>query len=306
MKLLRHPPVLPPDFTGCVATIGNFDGVHVAHRQIITRVCRLAAEQGLVSAVISFEPLPGEYFRTPMTRIQPLRDKVRLLQTLAPDWFVCLPFNRMLAQMEAGDFVQTILLHGLQVRQLVVGDDFRFGRQRQGDLALLRAMGARQGMQVMDTPTLLQDAERVSSTRLREALGSGQLSAARELLGHPYQLSGRVRHGDRRGRTIGFPTLNLSMPDNLALAHGVYAVRVHGLDDRVYGGVGNLGLRPTVKGLGNRFEVHLFDFSALIYGRHVRIEPLAFLRPEHRFPSFEALKQQIAQDAAQARDLLGI
>nr|HPQ95201.1 riboflavin biosynthesis protein RibF [Thiolinea sp.] len=221
-------------------------------------------------------------------------------------WTPDITLEELCAEMVAEDFVHAILLQGLRVRRLVVGDDFRFGCRRRGDLALLRTMGAQHGMQVMDTPTLLQDQERISSTRLREYLGAGQLAAARELLGRPYRLCGRVRHGDRRGRTIGFPTLNLVMPDNLALAHGVYVLQVHGLGDRVYGGVGNLGLRPTVNGMGNRLEVHVFDFSAQVYGQHVSIEPLAFLRPEHRFPSFEALRQQIAQDAAQARSLLGM
>ncbi len=308
MKLIRrlhtaHPPLT--ESAGCVATIGNFDGMHHGHQQVIRQLQAKAAELGLPAVVISFEPLPAEYFRKPPpTRISPLRDKVRQLNALGIEYFVCLTFQQALANMAAEAFVQRILLDALQVRYLVVGDDFRFGQGRQGDYALLKTMGQQQGMQVVDTPTFELGAARVSSTRVREALEQAELAMAQALLGQPYQLSGRIRHGDKRGRTMGFPTLNLRIPENVALRKGVYAVQVRGLGERPLAGVANLGTRPTVNGLGTRLEVHLFDFAEQVYQQHVCVEPVHFIRDEQRFASLDELKQQILKDAQQARSLL--
>lgn len=313
MKLLRH---ADPDLSvvaaqGCVATIGNFDGLHMAHQKIIRHMQEKARSLGLPVTVISFEPLPGEYFsQPPVPRIYPLRDKVRCLTELGVDRFVCLRFDADFAGQEAEDFVHKTLLEQLRVRYLVVGDDFRFGRGRRGDYQMLRLLGSQHGMTVADTPTLLSQGERVSSTLIRKFLQQGELDKAAALLGRPYQLSGRIRHGDKRGRTIGFPTLNLRMPDNLALQAGVYAVRISGLERAVddgsggtfCNGVANLGTRPTVGGTEMRFEVHLFDFSGDVYGRYIQVEPVKFIRPEQKFDSFEQLKAQIALDAAQARE----
>ena len=302
MKLLRRILPAPATDPGCVATIGNFDGLHKGHQAVIRHVEGKAQALNLPATVISFEPLPIEFFRSPPPpRIYALRDKLRLLQAMHVERFACLRFNQALANMEAEDFVQHILLDGLKVHYLVVGDDFRFGKGRRGDYHLLQAMGAEQGMQVVDTPTFLHEEERVSSTRIRLALSTAELGLAAELLGKPYRISGRVRHGDKRGRTIGFPTLNMRVPQHIALRKGVYAVNVYGLGESPVQGVANLGTRPSVHGVENRLETHLFDFAQQVYGQHICVEPLAFIRDEMKFASLDALKAQIARDVAQAK-----
>lgn len=307
MKLIRRIFPASPVDPGCVATIGNFDGLHKGHQAVIQHVEFKAEALDLPATVISFEPLPIEFFRAPPPpRIYALRDKLRLLQEMNIDRFACLRFNQQLASMEAEDFVQTILLDGLKVRYLVVGDDFRFGKGRCGDYRMLQEMGAERGMQVVDTPTFLHEDERVSSTRIRLALSTAELELAAELLGKPYRISGRVRHGDKRGRTIGFPTLNMRVPQYVALRKGVYAVKVAGLSEDVVYGVSNLGARPTVHGLENRLEAHLFDFNQQVYGKHICVEPVVFLRDEMKFASFDELKMQIARDAEQARAIFGL
>lgn len=305
MKLLRYPDLSAVATSGCVATIGNFDGLHTAHQHIIQHTRDQARTLGLPAVIISFEPLPGEYFsRSSVARIYPLRDKVRYLQSLGVDYFACQRFDAAFAAQEAEAFVANTLFQQLRVRHLVVGDDFRFGRGRRGDYAMLQTLGAQHGMVVADTPTLFWQGKRVSSTLIRGFLQGAELANAAELLGRPYQLSGRVRHGDKRGRTIDFPTLNLRMPDNLALQAGVYAVRVRGVAVQTLKGVANLGKRPTVGGTEMRLEVHLFDFAGDVYGQYIQVEPVNFIRPEQKFESFAALKTQIATDAEQARTLL--
>ncbi|MFZ1388965.1 MAG: bifunctional riboflavin kinase/FAD synthetase [Thiolinea sp.] len=302
MKLLRtwNNQTIPS-----IATIGNFDGLHLGHQAVIQKVQDKAASLGFASTVISFEPLPAEYLRKPPpTRILPLRDKLIYLQALQVKQFACLSFNQALAEMEPEEFIQTILLDGLQVRALVVGDDFRFGRKRRGDYQMLQDLGATQGMEVLQASTLLHASERVSSTWVREALAKADLSTVKTLLGRPYTLSGRIRHGDKRGRTIGFPTLNLRIPENIALRKGVYAVHAARNDQFLVKGIANLGSRPTVNGLETRLEVHLFDFTEQVYQQHWTIEPVAFIRDEQRFESFDLLKQQIKLDVEQARSLL--
>ncbi len=307
MKLIRRISPALPSNPGCVATIGNFDGLHKGHQAVIQHVEFKAEAMDLPATVISFEPLPIEFFRSPPPpRIYALRDKLRLLQEMNVDRFACLRFNHALASMEAEDFVHNILLDGLKVRYLVVGDDFRFGKGRRGDYHMLQRMGEEQGMQVVDTPTFLHDDERVSSTRIRLALSTAELELAAELLGKPYRISGRVRHGDKRGRTIGFPTLNMRVPHYVALRRGVYAVQVAGLGEALIPGVANLGTRPTVHGLENRLEIHLFDFNQQVYGQHICVEPVTFLRDEMKFASFDDLKTQIARDAEQARAIFGL
>ncbi|SKA88658.1 riboflavin kinase / FMN adenylyltransferase [Thiothrix eikelboomii] len=302
MKLLRSWKQQTPP---CIATIGNFDGLHLGHQGIIQQVKAHAAHLGWLSTVISFEPLPAEYLRQPPpTRILPLRDKLIYLQTLDIDQFACLTFNSELATMEPEDFIQDILLAGLQVRALVVGDDFRFGRKRRGDYQMLQTLGAKQGMEVVQSSTIVHTEERVSSTWVREALAKANLSTVNTLLGRAYTLSGRVRHGDKLGRTIGFPTLNLRIPENIALRKGVYAVHAFQGRQAPIKGIANLGARPTVNGLQSRLEVHLFDFSQQVYQQHWTIEPITFIRDEQRFASFEHLKQQISRDVEQAHSLL--
>lgn len=299
MKLIRH---VTQDAPACVATIGNFDGLHLGHQTLLKKVQQIAQQEQLVRTVISFEPLPNEHFQKDHApkRICGLRDKVRLLEQHAVDQFACFNFETI-ASLSADDFIHRILLDGLNVKHLIVGDDFRFGQGREGNFKLLQQVGKRYGMQVTDTKTITFDDERISSTRIREHLAAAELTEANELLGQPYQISGRIRHGDKLGRTIGFPTLNVRVHPRLALRKGVYAVRVHGLNHDVFG-VANLGTRPTVKGTEMRFEVHVFNFDQQVYGQYIQIEPIVFLRDEQKFAEFAALKQQIQLDATQARN----
>jgi riboflavin kinase/FMN adenylyltransferase len=289
-----------------VATIGNFDGVHLGHRAILRRLGEWKRELGLPATVISFEPLPREYFggRSRVARLVSLREKLELLHAFGVDRLLCLRFNEGLADLEAEAFVENILVAGLAVKHLVIGDDFRFGRGRSGDEALLERLGHTRGFGVSDAPTIVLDGGRVSSTRIRAALAVGDLDLAGRLLGRPYRLSGRVMHGDERGRLLGFPTANLAVRPRVALS-GVYAVTVRGAVEDEVRGIANLGRRPTVGGEGTRLEVHLLDFSGDLYGRRLEVSFLHKLRDECRFDSLEMLTAQIRADREQALEFFG-
>ncbi len=220
------------------------------------------------------------------------------------DNFLCLKFSEELASTDPTAFIENILINSLNVKYLAVGDDFRFGYKRGGGFNLLQGVGKAHGMIVEDTKTQVHQGERISSTRIREALSKGDIQSANKLLGHSYQLSGRIRHGDKRGRTIGFPTLNMKVPEHIAPQLGVYAVEVHGLSEAPLNGVSNLGVRPTVDGTENRLETHIFDFSSYVYGKYISVELKEFIRGEHHFKNFEALKQQINIDAETAKTML--
>ena len=311
MRLIRGLHNLRPEDRGCVATIGNFDGVHLGHRAVFQRLLAQGRKLGLPATVITFEPQPMEYFapdRAP-ARLTRLREKLKALRDDGIERVMLLEFGPRLAAMGARDFVQRLLLDGLGVRYLLVGDDFRFGHGRTGDYEMLRAMGAEaaggEGFQVENLQTIAHGEGRISSTRVREALLRGDLEAARHLLGRPYRMQGRVGHGDKRGRTIGFPTANIDLHRRVSPLHGVFAVQVYGLAAAPLPGVANIGTRPTVDGGIYRLEVHLFDFDRDIYGRHVAVEFRLKLREERRFESFEELRRQIALDATAARDYLG-
>ena len=290
---------------GCVATIGNYDGIHLGHQAILQQVSKQAAKYDLPKVVISFEPLPSEFFTGDKAqRVYPFRDKARLLEILEIDYFCCLRFNEAMANMRPVDFVEQVLFDAMKVKSLMVGDDFCFGKDRKGDFNLLLDMGKANGMQVHKTDTCNDASGRISSTRIRQHLAKGELAAATDLLGKPFCLSGRIRHGDKRGRTIGFPTANLRIQDNIAAANGVYAVRVNGLGSNTLKGVANLGNRPTVGGTETRLEVHLFDFDRSVYGKHIVVELCEFIRREQRFEDFAALTAQIHKDAITANELL--
>ena len=304
MKLIRDIKEIAALKTGCVATIGNFDGLHLGHQHILQQLDEQAQLFKLPKVVISFEPLPTEFFSNHKSqRVYPFRDKCRYLESLGVDYFLCLRFNQTLADMPAQDFVEKILLQAANVRSLVVGDDFCFGKNRQGNFELLQHLGKLHDMQVSKSITLEDKDSRVSSTRIRQYLRTGDTAAASALLGRQYSLSGRVRHGAKLGRTIGFPTLNLRIQDNIATVSGVYTVKVRRLSSNILFGVANLGNRPTVDGLETRLEVHVFDFDESVYGRHIEVELIDFLRPEQKFENFGALKEQISKDAIQARQL---
>jgi len=305
MKLIRGLNSSNLISSGCVATIGNFDGLHLGHQKIINRLKDKAEEMSLPLTVISFEPLPAEYFMSePPARIYPMRDKIRLLNKFGVDHYLCLNFNAEFAAQKPEDFIQTTLLDKLNVKYLAVGDDFRFGFQRKGDFYLLQKIGKTAGMVVVDTATCKLNNDRVSSTRIRQHLETAEIQQANHLLGLNYKLSGRIRHGDKRGRTIGYPTLNLKMPSNIAPRRGVYAVKVSGLNELSINGVANLGTRPTVNGIENRLEIHLFDFDRDVYGKYICVELIEFIREEKRFDNFEILKEQILDDAKQAISIL--
>ncbi len=297
---------LQSDYRGCVATIGNFDGVHLGHQAVIGQLTEKAAELELPATVITFEPQPQEYFAHSQVpaRLTKFREKLIALRRFALDYLLCLRFNQRLAHWSAAEFIQRVLVDGLAVRYLVVGDDFRFGYRRQGDFDTLVQAGRQHGFKVVNMHTFDIDGERVSSTRIREALARGDLAQAEKLLGRGFRLSGRVAHGDKRGRTIGFPTANVFLHRRQSPLAGVFAVEMFGLDREPVPGVANLGTRPTVDGSRPLLEVHLFDFEQDIYGRHVQVEFVKKLRDEKRFDSFEQLKRQIFQDVEQARACL--
>ena len=307
MKVIRGLHNLEPEHQGCVATIGNFDGVHLGHRAVFGRLLEKGRALGLPATVITFEPQAMEYFapEAAPARLTRLREKLAALADCGIEQVILLEFGPRLAQMKAREFVQTLLVDGLGVRHLLVGDDFRFGFGREGDFQLLETMGRVQGFAVEDLHTVTHADERVSSTRIREALARGEFELARHLLGRPYRICGRIGHGDKRGRSIGYPTANLNLHRRVSPLRGVYAVIVRGVADRPWPGVANVGNRPTVDG-GARYllEVHLFDFAGDLYGRHAEVEFRLKLRDEQKFGSFEQLKTQIDRDVAAAREYL--
>ncbi len=313
MRLIRGLHNLRPEDRGCVATIGNFDGVHLGHRAVFQCLLAKGRALGLPATVITFEPQPMEFFapEAAPARLTRLREKLKALRECGIERVMLLEFGPRMAAMAARDFVQRLLIDGLGIRFLLVGDDFRFGHGRAGDYALLRSMGSEaaatdRGFQVEDLHTITHGEERISSTRVREALGRGDLEQARHLLGRPYRMQGRVGHGDKRGRAIGFPTANIDLHRRVSPLRGVYAVRAQGVGDAPLPGVANIGTRPTVDGQGYRLEVHLFDFDRQIYGLHLEVEFKLKLRDEKRFGSFDDLRRQIALDAAAAREYLRV
>jgi len=302
MKLIRGLHNLTRPLSGCVATIGNFDGLHLGHQHIINQLKAVAEIADQPTVVILFEPQPVEFFapgRAPR-RLSRLRDKITQLASMDVDYMLCLQFNQALAELSAEQFIQQILVDRLNLKHLVIGDDFRFGKNRLGDFHLLQKNGRKLGFDVENSHTLLIDDERVSSTRIRHCLASNDLVMARQLLGRPYTLSGRVAHGKKLGRELGFPTINLKMGSRLIAVDGIFAVLVKGIDNRVLRGVANIGTRPTVNGVDTILEVYILDFSEQIYGRCVEVEILHKIRDEQKFDSLDALKQKIHQDIDEA------
>jgi riboflavin kinase/FMN adenylyltransferase len=303
MRLIRGLHNLHHSQLGSALTIGNFDGLHRGHQAVLRHLHQRAAEQQLATTVMTFEPTAQEYFspRTAPARLQRLRDKLAMLQELEVNQVHCLRFNQELAELSADAFVRQILVEGLDVRYLVVGDDFRFGKGRSGDFAFLQQAGKRYGFEVVSTRTFLEGEDRVSSTRIRQALAEGDLAMAEQLLGRSYRICGRVSPGQQRGRTIGFHTANVGLHRVVSPLQGVFAVRVYGLGAEALNAVANVGTRPTVDDSCWVLEVHLFDFDSDIYGRYLDVEFCRKLREEKKFESFEALKQQIEIDVEQAQ-----
>ena len=309
MQLIRGLHNLRPEHRGCVATIGNFDGVHLGHQSVFRHLLEKGDELSLPTTVITFEPQPREFFQAASApaRLTRLREKLQAIGDVGVDRVVVLEFNKRLAAMPAESFVEELLVEGLGTRFLSVGDDFRFGSGRQGDFELLLRMGREHGFEVENMNTYQVDADRVSSTRIRELLTQGDFATANQYLGRPYRICGRIGHGDKRGRSIGFPTLNVNLHRRVSPLRGVYAVRVEGLGEPCVPGVANIGVRPTVVGDPRYLlEVHLFGFGRDVYGEHISVEFVRKLRDERRFENFEALRRQILRDADAAREILGV
>jgi len=286
-----------------VLAIGNFDGVHLGHAALVRQLIGAAERARLAPTVLTFEPHPREFFApgSAPARLSTLREKLELLGELGVEQTMVCPFNAGFAGLSADDFVEQVLVRGLRVRHLIIGDDFRFGRGRSGDFGLLKVCGERHGFSVESMASVLVDGERVSSSGVRSALGTGDMARAARLLGRPYVIDGQVSHGDKIGRQLGFATANIRIRHNPLPMTGVFAVEVGGLGERPLPGVANLGIRPTVGGTRPLLEVHLFDFDRDIYGAHISVRFVHKLRNEQRFPNFDALKAQIAADAAAAR-----
>lgn len=299
MQLIRGLHNLKSSQRGCVATIGNFDGVHLGHQAVIGQLAEKGAELHLPATVIVFEPQPLEYFQSAdkvPPRLTRLREKIQALRRYSVDRVLCLRFDARLATMPAEAFIQKILVEGLGVRYLVVGDDFRFGAKRAGDFALLRTAGEAHGFEVVPMHTFAIDGERVSSTRVRQALAAGDLATAEKLLGRSYRMCGRVAHGDKLGRTIGIPTVNVHLHRVATPVKGIFVVEVFGLHHEPVAGVASVGTRPTVDGTRMLLEVHLFEFSREVYGHYININFLHKLRDEQRFASLDELKAHIQRD----------
>ncbi|MEX0605226.1 MAG: bifunctional riboflavin kinase/FAD synthetase [Marinobacter sp.] len=290
---------------GCVATIGNFDGVHLGHQTIIEQVQDQSEKLQLPSVVMVFEPQPREFFqgREAPPRLMEFRQKLEALAALGVDIVLCMPFNEQFRQYSGMGFIKDILIDGLQVRHLVVGDDFRFGCDRSGDFALLEQVGQDAGFTVENTRTVMSGGERISSTRVRNSLQQNRLEEVTRLLGAPYSISGRIVYGRQLGREIGAPTANIMLKHVPAL-RGVYVVNAELPNGIARTGVANIGLRPTVDGKAPTLEVHLFDFAGTLYGQRLTVTFLHPLRDEVRFESVDSLKTQIEQDMRDARHWL--
>lgn len=309
MRLIKGIPHSSTFAKGCVLTIGNFDGVHLGHQTVINNLAQQGRNLGLPTVVMTFEPQPLEFFlgdKAP-ARITRLREKVYSISHLPVDDLMVVRFNSQFAGIEPERFVNEILVNRFQVKYLVVGDDFRFGKNRQGDFALLKKYGEQLGFTVADTDTLMVNQERVSSTVIRNALAKGDLVTAEAMLGRRYSVCGRVVHGNKRGRLLGFPTANINLARKNTPLSGVFAVTMTDIGEGVINGVANIGVRPTLGG-GSKMvlETHLFDFEGDIYQRQVVVNFIHKIRDERRFATVDELRAQIQADAAQAHKIFAL
>ena len=310
MRLLRglHNPGIGSE--GCVATIGNFDGVHLGHQSVLKQLRKQALKLNKPSVVIIFEPQPLEFLSPDdaPARLMCLREKLEALQSCGVDAVFCLKFDETLRTQSAARFVERILVEHLNIKHLVIGDDFRFGGDREGDFLLLKRSGEELGFSVENTPTKTSSKDesgiRISSTQVREMLAIGDFERAQRLLGKPFSVSGRVLHGEKIGRGIGFPTANLALKRLHSPLLGVFAVRVHRRDGRIQDGVANIGTKPTIGQFQPNLEVHVFNENESFYGERIQVEFVAKIRGEKRFDGLEQLKKQITNDIAKAKERL--
>jgi len=304
MELIRGIQNLRSEHHGCVATIGNFDGVHLGHQAVIGQLAEKGSELSLPTLVMVFEPQPLEVFKGDQApaRLTRFREKLRALARFAVDRLLCIRFSDTFAKMSAESFIQDILVKGLGVKYLVVGDDFRFGAGREGDFEMLQRAGNEYGFEVANLHSFRIGGERVSSTLIRQALAAGNMENAEKLLGRPYRMCGRVAPGDKIGRTLGIPTANIYLHRKVSPVQGIYVVEVFGLKGEPLQGVASVGNRPTVGGTKPLLEVYIFDFNDDIYGKYLNIDFLHKIRDEKKFANLDELKKWIEDDIIKARD----
>ncbi len=291
---------------GSIVTIGNFDGLHLGHRKLLNAVREKATESGFPAVVMCFEPTPQEYFapQNAPARLMRFTEKRVALEAVGIDVFCCLDFDVRMRGRSPQEFIREVLVDTLNVRHLIVGDQFRFGKNRAGDVADLELAGAENNFQVRGVESFDIDGATVSSTLIRRALSAGNLNRAAQLLGQNYTMSGQVIHGNHLGRRLGFPTANID-PDRIQVAlMGIFAVRILDLGDKPLNGVASIGTRPTVGGKQMLLEVHIFDFDEDIYGREIRVEFVEKIRDELNFPDIDELIEHINSDVARAREIL--
>lgn len=306
MRLIRGLHNLRAQDRGCVVTIGNFDGVHRGHQEILRLLAARARERGVSGCVISFEPLPREYFSPEHApaRLTRFRERFEALARYGAERFLCLRFNDETREMDGPRFIEAVLARGLGAQHVLIGHDFHFGRDRSGTIELLRNMGAKLGFTVEAVLPVVDGGERISSTLVRAALVRGDLPRARELLGRPYSMGGRVVHGEKLGRKLGFPTANV-LPKRLHVpVSGVFAARVQGGGLHDHPAIVNVGTRPAVNGKQTLIEAHVLDFEGDLYGMQLQVDFIARLRSEEWFPTLDALVEQMRIDERQARELL--
>ena len=280
-------------------TIGNFDGLHLGHQSVIDRLIKIGKQLNLPVAVVIFEPQPLEYFLNDKApaRLTRLREKIRHFSKFPIQQLVILPFNQTLANYDPSIFIETLLVQQLNVKYIVIGHDFHFGKNRQGNFSLLKQKGKEFNFEVESTRAYQQQGQRISSTLVRNTLDVGKMKSAKQMLGRDYSICGRIAHGDKRGRELGFPTANIQMFRKNSPINGVFAITMTGLDQKEYQGIANVGNRPTFDG-GSKIilETHLFDFNQDIYGCYVEVHFKAKIRPEITFENFNQLKKQITND----------
>ena len=305
MQRLFHDQPIPDELRGAIIALGNFDGFHLGHQAVVGRAVQRGAHERRPVIVATFDPHPVRHFRpdTPPFRLTTLDQRERLFAHAGADAMLVFKFGAELASMDAPAFVEKVLVEHIGAAGLVTGDDFSFGKGRSGDVALLRTLGETHGMIAEAVAQVLVDGERVSSGRAREALQAGDPGTATRLLSRPFAIEGEVIHGDKRGRALGWPTANMELGNYLRPKYGIYAVRVMLDDGAEHAGVASLGVRPTFDPPRELLEAVLFDFDDELYGRTIEVALHAFLRPEMKFDSIEALKAQMDADAAEARRL---
>jgi len=310
MRIYRHFETLPQEARGAAIAVGNFDGVHLGHQGVIGEAGRIARAANRPWAVLTFEPHPRRVFKPDLEpfRLTPFRAKARALEGLGVDAMIVQRFNRDFSQRPAEDFVTQVLVEGFGARHVVAGYDFVFGHNRGGNCEMLLAMGQKLGFGFTAVSAIEgPDGQVYSSTRVRQCLAGGDVAGAAAVLGRPFEIEGRVAHGDKRGRQIGFPTVNLHLGSMVRPALGVYAVRVgllHDREARWIDGVANVGKRPTFGGEDVVLEAHLFDFTGDLYGKRVTVQLLQYIRAEKKFDGLAALRAQIAADGDAARGIL--